>query len=1528
MFSPLACFSPHNFAGDFIDFGDDVSLDESFSPATPTTRSVPKIPSLSSLPVFTRPITSPAAACVAAFPVCCSPTSDGGSRNDSLRRHVRHIERRANDVSCNGRRDNASHELSFWASECAQAGRNDERPHRELPPVSVSVPLVVVPSPTSNDVARRYFSSGTESRPAPMGNATRNNSKRKSNGAGSGGGDGADEKTQAVAASSERPAAARANSKGTKTTEVVVVQTDASAKSRLRARPSLVIPDPAGESLHCNEAFDSNNVALANSELHGNHVSPPHCNRANKPLPSHSRARSRPRTAPMGIARWFWDAAAGVAGTGGGAGEAEGAGGAAAESRTGKPSEDATVVTATGRRAAPPLAIDIRGGGSSSALSDDGDKAVPARTTLYPSARSEGGGGERRARDVLIVKGGRPPADSGRARGGVFRKKQRRGKGKRSVFVYELVRAPAAEGGGDQGGRGLPRARTAGAAESGSSGMWVAEGLAEGSTEGARGKAQGWQQRSLDRSDTQSDIADVDEWRREMEKYLAEKERRASLEATQKERRASLDSCPKDSQKERRQLTREEKRNGGLIGEQHERENDCSGGDGSWGLRDDDDDSLGASGRACNAYGGCDEGNNSWHDTSSEGEAGIDRWDLDADIEEHHSEDESSAVLSAATSGGGEDAWSVGGSSGSEERRERWQAREEELAEVGADGEELGAVGTDEDWLEEAEEGVLLVDEGRVVLAASGSDSGIGHQGRDRGCSYASASAPARAAVPYTALPHAVHQASSRADVARAAEETFDAQAGRRGEDSESGSDSGSSRECGRPVLLRCEGVRGSNRVRAFDPTEYPVPAAAAPGAACAVAFEAVHESRETEEGERERQGHDAVVTSAAAGKAQHVASWWQFGGADKAASSGQGGRWKSTGSRESSAVNRQGRSRPVGPPPTPQSPDDDTRTARRTLHSISPPALPLRASSSRLPPSPGLRRQQSAAASLAAVEASQLERGRHADTGAREVRGRAAVVFHKSSSTGSSGAGGGVSGTQPKRIAHSITYHPGGNTMTSLATAGSSSSSSSSSSNKNNNNSSNSSHSRASPSSSTSRPSPPLPLSPPPASLVPLPSPPSLVPRPLLSLSFSASASALAKPRPLSGANSAAPTLLHPQPILLAGGKRFSTRCPAAAAAAVAANGGAVGAAATATADGAAGGAGLEGAAKAAGIGGRKSAGGLKASAVVYHPPFSNYRHYTDVAAQKEEASLRELEQQLERERRRREEEEEVEMLAVAGERGVREVRVREGEWEEGGAWMVKMPGRGVSRRLEELCEKAVGMGAGGVGMGLDGVEMCLELERGVVSIGPSVGGRGGMGRSLSMGVGLSPEAMQDARGREQMREHAVTSPAPVPPPMRRSRTDTRQERRAREQREEQEQMGGCVKQDVGVEAVVTPPMRRSRTDTRQERRAREQRDEREERELMGTCVKHDAGLAPVPPPMRRSRTESRQERGMRARHQAVAPAVRVGGSRREGSSAGEAGSGRVLRRGKTQPSRSMEQREGVARRREGDLLIRTHTL
>ncbi|CAI5520920.1 unnamed protein product, partial [Closterium sp. Naga37s-1] len=86
------------------------------------------------------------------------------------------------------------------------------------------------------------------------------------------------------------------------------------------------------------------------------------------------------------------------------------------------------------------------------------------------------------------------------------------------------------------------------------------------------------------------------------------------------------------------------------------------------------------------------------------------------------------------------------------------------------------------------------------------------------------------------------------------------------------------------------------------------------------------------------------------------------------------------------------------------------------------------------------------------------------------------------------------------------------------------------------------------------------------------------------------------------------------------------------------------------------------------------------------------------------------------ERERRRREEEEEQELLAVAGETGVREVRVREGEWEEGGAWMVKMPGRGESRRLEDLCEKTIGLG---VGIGLDRVDMCLELERGVAREG-----------------------------------------------------------------------------------------------------------------------------------------------------------------------------------------------------------------
>ncbi|CAI7817403.1 unnamed protein product [Closterium sp. NIES-54] len=222
-------------------------------------------------------------------------------------------------------------------------------------------------------------------------------------------------------------------------------------------------------------------------------------------------------------------------------------------------------------------------------LGDDaGDKAAQARSKLYPSALSEGGG------DVLIVKAGRPPADAHRARGGMFRKKQQRGKGRRSVFVYELVRAPAAVGGGDQGGHKLPRARTAGASENDSAGfqgLEGAEGFTEGSAEGARGKARGWQQRSLDRSDTHSDIADVDEWRKEMEKYLAEKEPRASH-----------DSSQKHLQKEQ-QPTREERGTGGLRGEQHEREN------GNWGLRDNDDDSLGASGRSCNAYGDCDEGN-------------------------------------------------------------------------------------------------------------------------------------------------------------------------------------------------------------------------------------------------------------------------------------------------------------------------------------------------------------------------------------------------------------------------------------------------------------------------------------------------------------------------------------------------------------------------------------------------------------------------------------------------------------------------------------------------------------------------------------------------------------------------------------------------------------------------------------------------------------------------------------------------------------------------------------------------------
>ncbi|CAI7760878.1 unnamed protein product, partial [Closterium sp. NIES-53] len=112
------------------------------------------------------------------------------------------------------------------------------------------------------------------------------------------------------------------------------------------------------------------------------------------------------------------------------------------------------------------------------------------------------------------------------------------------------------------------------------------------------------------------------------------------------------------------------------------------------------------------------------------------------------------------------------------------------------------------------------------------------------------------------------------------------------------------------------------------------------------------------------------------------------------------------------------------------------------------------------------------------------------------------------------------------------------------------------------------------------------------------------------------------------------------------------------------------------------------------------------------------------------------------------------------------------------------------------------------------------------------------------------------------------------------------------------------------------------------QERRAREQQEQRDQRGQMGVCAKKDAETVPAPPPMRRSRTDTRQERAMRARQQAVAPSVRVGGSARKGSSGGEAGSGRVLRRGKTQPSRCMEQREGVPRRREGDLLIHTHAL
>ncbi|CAI5536909.1 unnamed protein product, partial [Closterium sp. Naga37s-1] len=525
--------------------------------------------------------------------------------------------------------------------------------------------------------------------------------------------------------------------KGTKKTEVAVETVGASAKSRLLARPSLVIPYPAGEPLH-----------------------------------------------------------------------------------------------------SPALAIDIRGGGSSSgALGGDGDKAASVRTALYPSARSEGGGGERSVRDVLIVEGGRPPADAGRARGGVFRKKQRRGKGKRSVFVYELVRAPAGGGGGDYGGRGLPRARTAGAAESGSAGLWGTDG-AEGVAEGAMGKAQGWQQRSLDRSDTQSDIADVDEWRREMEKYLTEKLRR--------------ESGPKE-------MGRKERK-----------------------------------------------------------------------------------------------------SSGSEEQRAlQRQGRDKGLViDLGVDGEELGVVRRDEDWFEEAE-GVLLVDEGRVVpWESDGGERGRnGEWGRSRSCVEAS-----------------VRQAS-RTAVARAA---ADAQAGRRGDGSDgSGSDGSTGR--GSDQQQQAQGGWAARAAAHLQhPQQHPqhppaaggVPASehhcvsAGAGASwntpTAAGAAAVPEGRETaaQGGARARARH-AAATSAAAGKSQHVSAWWQFGGADKSAdksdSSGQAGRRKSTGGGVSSGVHG-GRSRPLGPPPTPQSPDHDACMESRTSHLISPPALPSHASaasSSRLLPSP-----------------------------------------------------------------------------------------------------------------------------------------------------------------------------------------------------------------------------------------------------------------------------------------------------------------------------------------------------------------------------------------------------------------------------------------------------------------------------------------------------------------------------------------------------------------------------------------------
>ncbi|CAI5536913.1 unnamed protein product [Closterium sp. Naga37s-1] len=327
------------------------------------------------------------------------------------------------------------------------------------------------------------------------------------------------------------------------------------------------------------------------------------------------------------------------------------------------------------------------------------------------------------------------------------------------VRVRAGARATAGGGGGDYGGRGLPRARTAGAAESGSAGLWGTDG-AEGVAEGAMGKAQGWQQRSLDRSDTQSDIADVDEWAK------------GDGEISDGEIKARIGS-----------------------------------------------EGMGRKGE------------------KSEGEAaGIDQWDLDADIEEHHSEDESSAVLSAATSGDGGDPWGVGGSSGSEEQRALQAAGARQRTSdrnLGVDGEELGVVRRDEDWFEEAE-GVLLVDEGRVVPWES--DGGERRQKTRMG----EASTCLRPQHPQHLQHPQQHPQQPTAAGGVPASEHHCVSAG-----------AGAS----------WNNTHGS-RCRPLWP-----------------------EGRETaaQGGARARARH-AAATSAAAGKSQHVSAWWQFGGADKSA--------------------------------------------------------------------------------------------------------------------------------------------------------------------------------------------------------------------------------------------------------------------------------------------------------------------------------------------------------------------------------------------------------------------------------------------------------------------------------------------------------------------------------------------------------------------------------------------------------------------------------------------------------------------